>query len=306
MCHSAFHLDPQMFAAWPQAVGVTCCLCFPGQIDNRSKLRNIVELRLAGLDITDASLRLIIRHMPLLSKLNLSYCNHVTDQSINLLTAVGTTTRDSLTEINLSGKQHQRRGGGRMGVAHRCWTPISRSGFTQLLLTCGVSPPQGPIPAAGRVNNACPGPPPAGRIGEPRVGPGSSSTGDFPRQHIWLALSPRLHKQSHGYPGMALGWLGGAGRTYCGQDKPSSRWRTDGDTLLTFSPFVLRVVFPLADCNKVTDQCLSYFKRCGNICQIDLRYCKQVTKEGCEQFIAEMSVSVQFGQVEEKLLQKLS
>ncbi|XP_031247008.1 lysine-specific demethylase 2B, partial [Mastomys coucha] len=74
----------------------------PGQMDNRSKLRNIVELRLAGLDITDASLRLIIRHMPLLSKLQLSYCNHVTDQSINLLTAVGTTTRDSLTEINLS------------------------------------------------------------------------------------------------------------------------------------------------------------------------------------------------------------
>ncbi|KAH0502276.1 Lysine-specific demethylase 2B [Microtus ochrogaster] len=60
------------------------------------------------------------------------------------------------------------------------------------------------------------------------------------------------------------------------------------------------------DCNKVTDQCLSFFKRCGNICHIDLRYCKQVTKEGCEQFIAEMSVSVQFGQVEEKLLQKLS
>ncbi|XP_077015895.1 lysine-specific demethylase 2B isoform X2 [Tamandua tetradactyla] len=134
----------------------------PGQMDNRSKLRNIVELRLAGLDITDASLRLIIRHMPLLSRLHLSYCNHVTDQSINLLTAVGTTTRDSLTEINLS------------------------------------------------------------------------------------------------------------------------------------------------DCNKVTDQCLSFFKRCGNICHIDLRYCKQVTKEGCEQFIAEMSVSVQFGQVEEKLLQKLS
>ncbi|XP_028621787.1 lysine-specific demethylase 2B [Grammomys surdaster] len=134
----------------------------PGQMDNRSKLRNVVELRLAGLDITDVSLRLIIRHMPLLSRLQLSYCNHVTDQSINLLTAVGTTTRDSLTEINLS------------------------------------------------------------------------------------------------------------------------------------------------DCNKVTDQCLSFFKRCGNICHIDLRYCKQVTKEGCEQFIAEMSVSVQFGQVEEKLLQKLS
>uniref|UniRef100_A0A8C5P6R6 Lysine-specific demethylase 2B n=1 Tax=Leptobrachium leishanense TaxID=445787 RepID=A0A8C5P6R6_9ANUR len=134
----------------------------PGQIDNRSKLRNIVDLRLAGLDITDASLRLMIRHMPLLAKLDLSYCNHVTDQSINLLTAVGTTTRDSLIEINLS------------------------------------------------------------------------------------------------------------------------------------------------DCNNVTDQCLTYFKRCANICLIDLRFCKQVTKESCERFIAEMSVILQFGQTEEKLLQRIS
>ncbi|KAI1900743.1 hypothetical protein AGOR_G00053030 [Albula goreensis] len=134
----------------------------PGQIDNRSKLRNVVDFRLAGLDITDTSLRLIIRHMPLLSRLDLSYCNHITDQSINILTAVGTTTRDSLTEINLS------------------------------------------------------------------------------------------------------------------------------------------------VCNRVTDQSLIYFKRCGSICHIDLRYCKQVSKEGCEQFIAEMSVSVQFGLTEEKLLQKLS
>lgn len=79
--------------------------CSPGQLDNRSKLRNVVDLRLAGLDITDTSLRLIIRYMPLLSKLDLSYCNHVTDQSVNILTAAGTTTRDSLTDINLSGKK---------------------------------------------------------------------------------------------------------------------------------------------------------------------------------------------------------
>ncbi|KAJ8346660.1 hypothetical protein SKAU_G00280610 [Synaphobranchus kaupii] len=133
----------------------------PGQVDSRSKLRNVVDLRLAGLDITDISLRLIIRYMPLLSCLDLSYCNHISDQSINVLTAVGTTTRDSLTEVNLS------------------------------------------------------------------------------------------------------------------------------------------------VCNRVTDQSLSFFKRCGSICHIDLRYCKQVTKAGCKQFIAEMSVSVQFGLVEEKLLQKL-
>lgn len=63
------------------------------------------ELRLAGLDITDTTLRLIIRYMPSLSKLDLSYCNHVTDQSVNILTAAGTTTRDSLTDINLSGRE---------------------------------------------------------------------------------------------------------------------------------------------------------------------------------------------------------
>ncbi|KAM6965337.1 lysine (K)-specific demethylase 2Ba [Aplochiton taeniatus] len=134
----------------------------PGQLDNRCKLRNVVDLRLAGLDITDASLRLIIRQMPCLSMLDLSYCNHINDQSVNLLTAAGTTTRDSLTEVNLS------------------------------------------------------------------------------------------------------------------------------------------------VCNRVTDHALTFFKRCGSICQIDLRYCKQVTKTACERFIAEMSVSVQFGLKEDKLLQKIS
>ncbi|XP_035753885.1 lysine-specific demethylase 2A [Egretta garzetta] len=56
--------------------------------DNRSKLRNMIDFRLAGLDITDATLRLIIRHMPLLSRLDLSHCNHLTDQSGKLLTAL--------------------------------------------------------------------------------------------------------------------------------------------------------------------------------------------------------------------------
>ncbi|KAM3852083.1 lysine-specific demethylase 2A isoform 1-T1 [Vipera latastei] len=71
--------------------------------DNRSKLRNMIDFRLAGLDITDATLRLIIRHMPALSRLDLSHCNHLTDQSANLLTAVGSSTRNSLTEINMAG-----------------------------------------------------------------------------------------------------------------------------------------------------------------------------------------------------------
>ncbi|XP_069485045.1 lysine-specific demethylase 2A isoform X2 [Ambystoma mexicanum] len=74
----------------------------PGH-DNRSKLRNMIDFRLAGLDLTDATLRLIIRHMPLLSRLDVSHCTQLTDQSVNLLTAVGSSTRNSLTELNLAG-----------------------------------------------------------------------------------------------------------------------------------------------------------------------------------------------------------
>lgn len=92
-CHSPPSIRCELMRAVPT-----------GQLDNRCKLRNVEDLRLAGLDITDTSLRLISRQMPLLSRLDLSYCNHINDQSVNLLTAAGTTTRDSLTEINLSGE----------------------------------------------------------------------------------------------------------------------------------------------------------------------------------------------------------
>lgn len=60
-------------------------------------------LRLAGLDISDSTVRLVIRHMPHLTKLDLSHCNSLTDHSINLLTAVGSSTRNTLSELNLGG-----------------------------------------------------------------------------------------------------------------------------------------------------------------------------------------------------------
>lgn len=62
-------------------------------------------LRLAGLDISDSTLRLILRHMPLLERLDLGHCRDLTDQSVCLLTAAGTHTRNTLTEINLSGSR---------------------------------------------------------------------------------------------------------------------------------------------------------------------------------------------------------
>lgn len=89
------------------ADGVKDCqireLVTPPGCDNRSQLRVMQSLRLSGLDISDSTLRLVIRHMPQLTKLDLSHCNSLTDHSINLLTAVGSSTRNTLTELNLEG-----------------------------------------------------------------------------------------------------------------------------------------------------------------------------------------------------------
>lgn len=65
-------------------------------------------MRLAGLDISDSTVRLVIRHMPHLTKLDLSHCNSLTDHSINLLTAVGSSTRNTLSELNLGGNHRDK------------------------------------------------------------------------------------------------------------------------------------------------------------------------------------------------------
>uniref|UniRef100_A0A8C5HG10 [histone H3]-dimethyl-L-lysine(36) demethylase n=1 Tax=Gouania willdenowi TaxID=441366 RepID=A0A8C5HG10_GOUWI len=78
-------------------------LVIPPGCDNRSQLRALRCLRVAGLDISDATLRLVIRHMPHLTKLDLSHCNSLNDHSVNLLTAVGSSTRNTLSELNLGG-----------------------------------------------------------------------------------------------------------------------------------------------------------------------------------------------------------
>uniref|UniRef100_A0AAR2IPG6 [histone H3]-dimethyl-L-lysine(36) demethylase n=1 Tax=Pygocentrus nattereri TaxID=42514 RepID=A0AAR2IPG6_PYGNA len=77
-------------------------LLSPPGSNNRSQLRNMQCLRLCGLDVTEATLRLIIRHMPQLTRLELSHCP-LTDNALNLLTAVGSSTRNTLTHLNLGG-----------------------------------------------------------------------------------------------------------------------------------------------------------------------------------------------------------
>ncbi|XP_052006130.1 lysine-specific demethylase 2A-like isoform X2 [Xyrauchen texanus] len=73
----------------------------PGS-DNRSQLKNMQCLWLCGLEVTEATLRLIIRHMPLLTRLELSHCP-ITDGALNLLSAVGSSTRNTLAHLNLAG-----------------------------------------------------------------------------------------------------------------------------------------------------------------------------------------------------------
>ncbi|XP_042340243.1 lysine (K)-specific demethylase 2Aa isoform X2 [Plectropomus leopardus] len=75
----------------------------PGSESSRSRLRNMVTLRLSGLDISESTLRLLQRHMPQLERLDLAHCKEITDSSITLLAAAGTHSRNSLTELTLAG-----------------------------------------------------------------------------------------------------------------------------------------------------------------------------------------------------------
>lgn len=74
-----------------------------GLESSRSRLRNMVTLRLSGLDITESTLRLLQRHMPQLERLDLAHCKDLTDSSVALLAAAGTHTRNNLTELTLAG-----------------------------------------------------------------------------------------------------------------------------------------------------------------------------------------------------------
>ncbi|XP_030649661.1 F-box/LRR-repeat protein 19 [Chanos chanos] len=67
------------------------------------RFQNVTELRLAGLDVTDAASRLLVRYLPHLTKLDLSQCGNITDQTIHTLTSPISPLRDSLIHVNLAG-----------------------------------------------------------------------------------------------------------------------------------------------------------------------------------------------------------
>ncbi|XP_072224588.1 F-box/LRR-repeat protein 19 [Leuresthes tenuis] len=67
------------------------------------RFQNMTELRLAGLDLTDASARLLVRYVPHLSRLDLSHCANISDQSVHTLSSPLSPLRESLTHISLAG-----------------------------------------------------------------------------------------------------------------------------------------------------------------------------------------------------------
>uniref|UniRef100_A0A8C6TSH5 [histone H3]-dimethyl-L-lysine(36) demethylase n=1 Tax=Neogobius melanostomus TaxID=47308 RepID=A0A8C6TSH5_9GOBI len=78
-------------------------IALQGLESSRIRLRNMVELRVSGLEISDSTLRLMQRHMPQLQRLDLAHCKDISDSSIALLCAAGTHTRHNLTELTLAG-----------------------------------------------------------------------------------------------------------------------------------------------------------------------------------------------------------
>lgn len=110
----------------------------PGQTESRGRLQGVAELRLAGLELTDASLRLLLRHAPQLSALDLSHCAHVGDPSVHLLTAPTSPLRETLVHLNLAGKHPVCRPAGVLVPVASAHPPTNLCGLRSHCLT----PPQ--------------------------------------------------------------------------------------------------------------------------------------------------------------------
>lgn len=75
----------------------------PGLADARSRLRGLRELRLAGCDISDVSLRYIVQFIRGLEQLSLSSCYKITDAGVAQLCTPAAPTLHTLRSLDLSG-----------------------------------------------------------------------------------------------------------------------------------------------------------------------------------------------------------
>lgn len=71
----------------------------PGLMETKTRLRQLVELKLAGSNISDTSLRLISHNLPSLTKIDLSNCHKITDIGI---ASLGAAKSKNLISLNVS------------------------------------------------------------------------------------------------------------------------------------------------------------------------------------------------------------
>ncbi|OTF72423.1 hypothetical protein BLA29_004777 [Euroglyphus maynei] len=84
---------------------IRCLLCKPsdsrpGQLESKTRLRYLSDVRLSGTLITDESLRHMNQNLPLIRKIDLSECHLITDSGIASLVIAKS---DKLTELYMSG-----------------------------------------------------------------------------------------------------------------------------------------------------------------------------------------------------------
>lgn len=113
LCSSSCPLLVGLDLKWAQGVRDPCVKDLlsppldhrPGVDDTVSRLHRCEALNLAGSDITDASVALIVRFMPRVRSLDLSYCTRITDSGVDMLSEASSSTCTSLVHVNLTGCQ---------------------------------------------------------------------------------------------------------------------------------------------------------------------------------------------------------
>ncbi|UYV68272.1 KDM2A [Cordylochernes scorpioides] len=75
----------------------------PGFVESKTRLRQLVEIRLAGAEVSDVSLRVLTHNLPQLTRLDLSHCTKVTDMGVAVL---GATKSSRLAMLDVSYCSH--------------------------------------------------------------------------------------------------------------------------------------------------------------------------------------------------------
>ncbi|KAI4889716.1 hypothetical protein NFI96_019413 [Prochilodus magdalenae] len=271
--------------------------------ENRGgRFQNVTELRLSGLEVTDAASRLLVRYLPHLTKLDLSQCGQITDQTVHTLTSPISPLRESLTHVNLADEsrfhlstcdghdsvwrrrrecyspciiiQHDWFGGGSVMV----WGGISLEGRTDLYRL-----DNGTLTAIRYREEVLE---PIVRPYTGAVGPGFLLVHDITRSHVarvcrqfleddgidtfdWPTGSPDLNPIEHLWDIMF--------RSIRHHQVALQTVQELSDALVQIWEEIPQDT--IRGCVKVTEQCLPLLRRCVSLQSVDLRSCGLISPE---------------------------